>query len=299
MITDAVLKLLEKDPTVKRHLLKTVSWRIIGSIDTVLLAWLISGRIDIGAKIGSIELITKMVLYFFHERVWQKYLFGVPSRYVKAEKIKKENASNLFLQKSKVSRQQREEMNENKSFTIWLTGLSASGKSTIAAELDGWFFKNGLRSYVIDGDNTRLGINSDLSFSKEDRTENIRRVAEISRLFNDAGTIVIASFISPFEEGRMSAKKIIGEENFIETFVDASINTCKARDKKGLYKLAESGKIKDFTGISSPYEAPTNPAIHLHTDTESISTCLNTIIKHLHRHKLVAVPEKANLQLAL
>ncbi len=289
MIADALLKIFEKDPTVKRHLLKTVSWRIVGSIDTVLLGWFITGQLHIGAKIGGLELITKMVLYFVHERTWHRINFGIPTRSSRAKMVKQENSSTLFRHSSTISREQREDLNSNQSFTIWLTGLSASGKSTIAAELDSWFFRNGLRSYVLDGDNTRLGINSDLSFSKEDRSENIRRVAEICKLFNEAGTIVIASFISPFEEDREMAKNIIGPNSFIETFVDASINTCKTRDIKGLYKLAEEGKIKDFTGVSSPYERPTSPAVHIHSDMESVNSCVRKIIKHLSAQNIVSV----------
>ena len=215
--------------------------------------------------------------------------FGLPTRVNKAEKVKQENASNLFLQNHAIAREQREELNGNKSFTIWLTGLSGSGKSSIASELDSLFFSNGLRSFVIDGDNTRLGINSDLSFSKEDRGENIRRVAEICKLFNQAGTIVIASFISPLEEDRVLARNIIGAESVIETFVDASLEVCKARDVKGLYKLAEQGKIKNFTGIDSPYERPIAPAIHLNTDTASVHKCVRHIIDYLTTHKIVAL----------
>ncbi len=288
MLTEIIARIFIKDPTVKRHLLKTVSWRIVGSLDTVLLGWFISGQLNIGAKIGGMELVTKMLLYFFHERAWHRISFGIPTRSNKAAQVKRDNASNLFLQNSSISRQQREELNSNRSFTIWLTGLSASGKSTIAAELDNYFFSNGLRSYVIDGDNTRLGINSDLTFSKDDRSENIRRVAEICKLFNEAGTIIIASFISPFEEDRVMAKKIIGAESFIETFVDAGIETCKARDKKGLYKLAEAGKIKDFTGISSPYERPVSPSIHVHTDREPLDNSVNKIIHYLNVHRIVS-----------
>ena len=293
MVTDALLKIFEKDPTVKRHLLKTLSWRVVGTLDTVLLGWFITGQLNIGVKIGCLELVTKMVLYFTHERVWHRINFGIPTRFNRAEKVKRENASKLFLQSSKISRQQREELNAGKSFTIWLTGLSASGKSTIARELDSRFFSNGLRSYVIDGDNTRLGINSDLSFSKEDRGENIRRVAEICRLFNEAGTIVIASFISPFEEDRMMAKNIIGAASFIETFVDASIAICKARDAKGLYKLAEEGKIKNFTGISSPYERPAAPAIHIHTDTEPINNSVSEVINYLKAEHIISLQTEA------
>lgn len=289
MITDALLKIFRKDPTVKRHLLKTVSWRIVGTIDTMLLGWLITGQFNIGAKIGGAELLTKMLLYFFHERVWHRISFGLPTRTNKADKVKQENAANLFLQNSNISRRQREELNANKSFTIWLTGLSGAGKSSIAAELDSWFYSNGLRSYVIDGDNTRLGINSDLSFSKEDRSENIRRVAEICRLFNEAGCIVIASFISPFEADWAMAKNIIGANSFIETFVNASLDTCKARDVKGLYKLAEEGKVKDFTGVSSPYEKPTTPAIHIQADNDPIGECVNQIIKYLETQNVITL----------
>lgn len=295
MIADVMLNLFQKDPTVKRHLLKTVSWRLVGTFDTVLLGWFVTGQISTGAKIGGMELITKMILYFFHERAWHRISFGIPTRSNRAELVKKENSGNLFHHKSSVSRHQMEELNQHKSFTIWLTGLSGSGKSSIAAKLDSWFYNEGIRSYVIDGDNTRIGINSDLSFSKDDRKENIRRVAEICKLFNEAGTIVIASFIAPFAEDREMAKIIIGAESFVETFIDASIETCKARDMKGLYKLAEDGKIKNFTGIDSPYDRPTNPAIHIHSDSESLDDSFMKIINHLISHKVVSVLPKVQL----
>ncbi len=289
MILDAIIKIFQKDPTVKRHLLKTISWRAVGSLDTVLLGWFITGNIGIGAKIGGLELFTKMLLYFIHERAWHKVKFGVPTREFKAEKVKLANAENLFQQKSKISRQQKEELNNHKSFTIWQTGLSASGKSSIAAELDYWFFNNGLRAYVLDGDNTRLGINSDLTFSNEDRTENIRRVAEMCKLFNEAGIIVISSFISPFEKDRKMAEAIIGKDSFVEVFVDANIEICKSRDIKGLYIQAEEGKIKNFTGISSPYEPPVLPAIHLHTGKETLNISVNSVISYLLNEQKVII----------
>ena len=167
--------------------------------------------------------------------------------------------------------------------------ITREGKSSIAEELDKWFFENGYSSYVIDGDNTRLGINSDLSFTKEDRSENIRRVAEICKLFNDSGTIVIASFISPFEEDRNRAATIIGIDSVIETFVDASLETCKVRDVKGLYKLAAEGKLKNFTGVDSPYERPSAPAIHLHTDSKSVKKCADEIIGYLKSRAIISV----------
>lgn len=196
-----------------------------------------------------------------------------------------ELGKNIFSQKLKVSRQDRETKYHQQSFTLWLTGLSAAGKSTIAVELDFWLFENGYHSYVLDGDNTRLGINKDLSFSDDDRKENIRRIAAVSRLFNDAGIIVVAAYVSPFEADRMSAKNTIGENDFIEVFVDASIETCKTRDKKGLYAKAEKGEIENFTGVSSTYETPTSPDIHINTDTCSIEEAVQTIIDRLKQLK--------------
>jgi adenylyl-sulfate kinase len=195
--------------------------------------------------------------------------------------VKTDITSNLFKQTTKVSRAQREQLNNNKSFTLWFTGLSSSGKSTIAAELEARLFAADYRTYILDGDNTRLGVNSDLSFSNKDRAENIRRVAQISKLLNDAGVIVIASFISPFKNDRQLAREIVGVENFIEVFIDSSLEVCKKRDPKGLYKLALLGKIKDFTGIGSPYEAPLSPDIHLHTDAATPDECVKTVINWL------------------
>jgi adenylyl-sulfate kinase len=196
--------------------------------------------------------------------------------------MQKNNAGkNLFKQITKVSRTQRETINNNRAFTLWFTGLSSSGKSTIAAEVEAQLFAKGYRTYILDGDNTRLGVNSDLSFSNKDRAENIRRVAEITKLFNDAGIIVIASFISPFANDRKSARSIVGEDSFIEVFIDSSLEVCKMRDPKGLYKKALAGEIKDFTGIDSPYEAPVSPDIHLHTDTTTPDDCVKTIIDWL------------------
>jgi len=188
---------------------------------------------------------------------------------------------NLFKQIAKVSRAQRETMNNNRTFTLWFTGLSSSGKSTIAAEVEAQLFAKGYRAYILDGDNTRLGVNSDLSFSNKDRAENIRRMAEISKLFNDAGIIVIASFISPFAIDRQTARTIVGEDSFIEVFIDSSLEVCKMRDPKGLYKKALAGEIKDFTGIDSPYEAPVAADIHLHTDITTPDECVKTIIDWL------------------
>lgn len=199
-------------------------------------------------------------------------------------------AKNLFQQKYSVSRQEREQLNAHASFTIWLTGFSGSGKSTLAASLDQWFYKRQIRSYIMDGDNTRMHLNSDLDFSREGRKENIRRVAEVAKLFNDAGVVVISSFISPFEEDRLSAKNIVGSENYIEVYLSTPIEKCLARDTKGLYEKALRGEIKDFTGINSPYEVPSNPDIIVDTTLDSIETSLEIITNWLLQNKLQTVP---------
>ncbi|MBN8837103.1 MAG: adenylyl-sulfate kinase [Sphingobacteriia bacterium] len=285
MITDIFVKLFTKDPTIKRHFVKSVSWRIMGSIDTAILGFIITGKLSVGVKIGGLELLTKIILYFIHERIWHRVSFGLPASAKRTQKINKRER-NLFYQSFIITRKDREQLNNHTAFTIWLTGLPGSGKSTIAAALDEWFYQQKMHSYIIDGDNTRLGINSDLNFTREGRQENIRRVAEICKLFNDAGTIVVSSFISPFEEDRQQAKNIIGENSFIEVFTDASIHTCKQRDKKGLYKLAEEGKIKNFTGINSPYERPLQADIHLNTDIYTPQACLNFIGEWLSKNHL-------------
>src|SRR5476649_1422001 len=160
MITDIILKLYKLDPLIKRNVLKTISWRIIGSIDTVILGWLITGNLSFGIKIGGTELLTKMLLYYGHERIWQSFKLGLPSRHQQNKLIESQNKPHLFKQTGKITRKDREELNHNPSFTLWLTGLSGSGKSTIASEIEAWMFGCGARAYILDGDNTRLGINS-------------------------------------------------------------------------------------------------------------------------------------------
>jgi adenylylsulfate kinase len=174
---------------------------------------------------------------------------------------------NLTEYNFKISQKDRENIKGQKAFTIWMSGLSGSGKSTIANTLEVSLHSKNYHTYILDGDNTRLGINKDLGFSEEDRIENIRRVSEICKLMNDAGIIVICSFISPFKKNRQQAREIIGEDRFVEVFIDTDLSTCEMRDPKGLYKKARLGEIKDFTGISSPFEEPEN-CIVLKNNTE-------------------------------
>jgi adenylylsulfate kinase len=188
---------------------------------------------------------------------------------------------NLYTQHSAVSREQREGLLAQKGIVLWFTGLSGSGKSTLADALNNKLFKEGKLAYVLDGDNIRQGLNKDLSFSDSDRTENIRRISEVAKLMADSGVIVLTAFISPFIEDRKNARDVIGNEDFIEVFVNTPLEVCESRDVKGLYKKARKGEIPSFTGISSPYEAPINPEIEVKTQDKPIDSSANLIFSHL------------------
>ena len=189
--------------------------------------------------------------------------------------------SNIIPHDYKISKKNRNDLNNHRSFLIWFTGLSGSGKSTIANALETWFFENNIRTYTLDGDNIREGINKDLTFSPEDRTENIRRIAEVAHLFVDAGVVVLGAFVSPYRKDRENIKKIVGDTNFIEVYVNTSIEKCEERDVKGLYKKARKGEIKNFTGINAPYEAPDSPDIEIKTEQLTIEESVNKIVESI------------------
>lgn len=189
--------------------------------------------------------------------------------------------TNIFKQDFHICRNQRQKLMNQKSILVWFTGLSGSGKSTVANALESKLHALNFKTYTLDGDNIRGGLNKNLTFSDEDRSENIRRIAEVSKLFLDAGTIVIACFVSPFEKDRELVREIVGSENYVEVFVDTPIEECEKRDIKGLYKKARLGEIKDFTGISSPYEAPKNPDILIDTSKLSIEKSVNLIFEKI------------------
>ena len=189
--------------------------------------------------------------------------------------------NNLKSQSYKIKRSDYEKRNTHRGMVLWFVGLSGSGKSTIANGLQAKLFKNGFNAVVLDGDNTRLGINKDLGFSEKDRIENIRRVAEISKLFVETGHIVINAFISPFELNRIEARNIISETDFIEVYIDSSISACEKRDVKGLYKKARAGEIINFTGISSPFEAPVKPDIVVKTDEQTLDESIDYLFEQL------------------
>lgn len=189
------------------------------------------------------------------------------------------NPTNLTWQSGHVSSHERQALLKQKPLTIWLTGLSAAGKSTLAYGLERQLVAAGHTCYVLDGDNVRHGLNNNLGFSAEDRSENIRRVAEVAKLMNDAGLIVITAFISPFRVDRDKARAIIGNGVFQEIHVDAGLDACEARDPKGLYKKARAGHIADFTGIDSPYEPPVKPELVIESAAQTVETSVSKLFQ--------------------
>ena len=186
---------------------------------------------------------------------------------------------NITKHTYKITKSNRKQQHGHKAYLIWFTGLSGSGKSTLANLVEIALHKKGLSTYILDGDNIRQGINKDLSFTPEDRTENIRRIAEISNLMLDAGVLTLAAFISPYIKDREGVQKIVKAENFIEIYVNTSLEECERRDVKGLYKKARTGEVKNMTGISAPYEAPVNPDLEVITDGSSIEENVKTILE--------------------
>lgn len=188
---------------------------------------------------------------------------------------------NIVWHNHAVSKAQRQQQNQHKSAILWFTGLSGSGKSTIAGALEQALYARGVRTYLLDGDNVRHGLCKDLGFSDTDRQENIRRVGEVAKLMVDSGQLTLTAFISPFRRERELVRELVGPDEFIEVFVDTPFDVCAQRDPKGLYAKALKGEIKNFTGLDSDYEAPENPEIHLQTDSLSIEQSVNVIIDGL------------------
>ena len=188
---------------------------------------------------------------------------------------------NIVWHDHHVSKKERLSIKDQKPCILWFTGLSGSGKSTIANAVESKLVEMNKHTYLLDGDNIRMGLNKGLGFSDEDRIENIRRIGEVSKLFVDAGTMVLTAFISPFQKERDAVRTLVDDGEFIEVFIDTPLAICESRDPKGLYKKARSGEIPNFTGISSPYEAPIKPEIHIHNDNISVEDVADQIIDYL------------------
>ncbi len=188
---------------------------------------------------------------------------------------------NIIRHNYSVNREDRRTNLGQNSFLMWFTGLSGSGKSTIANALEHKLHALGYKTYALDGDNIRKGINKGLTFSPEDRTENIRRIAEVANLLVDSGIIVLAAFVSPYKKDRENIRRIVGNDNFVEIFVNTSLEECEQRDVKGLYKKARAGEIKDFTGVNAPYEAPDSPDVEIITDDLTLDQCVEAVFQKI------------------
>lgn len=195
---------------------------------------------------------------------------------------------NIVWHHHNVTHEDRCQQKSQKPCVLWFTGLSGSGKSTVANAVEALLFQNGNHSYLLDGDNVRHGLNKDLSFTDSDRVENIRRIGEVSKLFTDSGLIVLSAFISPFKADRQQVRDLLKEGQFVEVFVDTPLEICEQRDPKGLYKKARAGDIKNFTGLDSPYEAPQAPEIHLKTNEHSIEELAQQVLQYLRRHGFIS-----------
>ncbi len=198
-----------------------------------------------------------------------------------------QKATNIVWHQGTVTRADREKINGHKACTVWLTGLSGSGKSTIAVDLEKRLWERGIRAYILDGDNIRHGLNKNLGFSPEDRTENIRRIGEVAKLFTEAGVVALTAFISPYRADRDQVRKIMPDGDFVEVHVDCPVEVCEQRDVKGLYKKARAGEIKEFTGISAPYEAPEKPELTINTAGQSVEASANQILAYLEKQGIV------------
>lgn len=200
---------------------------------------------------------------------------------------------NITWHQNQVTREDRYKLNQHRSCILWFTGLSGAGKSTVSTALEKELYQYGIRSYVLDGDNIRHGLNSNLGFSPEDRKENIRRIGEVAKLFVDAGLFVLSAFISPYREDRDGVRARFADGEFIEVYVKCSLDECEKRDTKGLYKKAREGIISNFTGISAPYEEPSDPEIVIETDRQSVEQSVQQIMEYLKLHQLI--PTHSNL----
>jgi adenylylsulfate kinase len=203
--------------------------------------------------------------------------------------VSETKSTNITWHRGQVTRADREKLLQQRGVTVWLTGLSGSGKSTLAVAAERELASRGRLAYVLDGDNIRHGLNKNLGFGPADRTENIRRIGEVAKLFNDAGLIVFTSFISPYRADRDAVRALMPAGDFVEVFVDASVETCEGRDVKGLYRKARAGEIPEFTGISAPYEAPLSPELVLDTNRQTVDESVGAILRFLEEKGYLAL----------
>jgi len=201
-----------------------------------------------------------------------------------------QKATNIVWHAGAVTRQDRERVDGHRGCTVWLTGLSGSGKSTIAVDVEKSLWARGVRAYILDGDNIRHGLNKNLGFSPTDRTENIRRIGEVAKLFTDAGMVAITAFISPYRADRDQVRALMQPGDFVEVFVDCPLEVCEKRDVKGLYEKARAGKIPEFTGISAPYEAPLHPELTIPSHAQGVEESVRQVLAYLEAQGIIPPP---------
>lgn len=264
---------VEDDGTVETHrrsLAKAITWRVIATSTTMGIVFLFTGKLLLAGGIGVVESLSKMLFYYLHERQWSRSSYGkVP---------KAPRSHNIVSHSGSISDQERLTDSGTKATTVWFTGLTGSGKTTLAYALERRLFDKGLRSVVLDGENMRLGLCRDLGFDPTERAENVRRTAEVARITNIHGIFAFCGLISPFKDDRISAKEIIGDDNFLLVHLTADEETLHKRARDHMYDKAEKGEIKQFTGVTDPYEVPVGPDVVIHTDQTTIDDSVEQII---------------------
>lgn len=252
----------------RRSLAKATTWRVIATSTTMIIVAFFTGKLLLATGVGIVESISKMLLYYFHERAWNFSRFG---------KIVDTSKSHfLTAHRSGVSEEERREATGTSPLTLWFTGLPGAGKTTLSYALERRLFDAGFRVSVLDGENLRMGLCRDLGFEQGERSEHVRRTAETAAILNRAGTIAVCGLISPYQEDRQRAKGIIGEDHFVEVFLDAPEELRHQRATN--YDLAEKGEIKFFSGVSDRYDEPLSPDLYLNTDDKGVEECLDLLM---------------------
>ena len=259
--------------TQRRSVAKAITWRIIASSTTMGIVFLFTGKLLLAGGIGLVESISKMLFYYLHERAWTRSSYGKVSAEPRSD--------NIVSHSGTISQEEREIESGTKAATVWFTGLTGSGKTTLAYALERRLFDKGLRSVVLDGENMRLGLCCDLGFDPTERAENVRRTAEVARISNIHGIFAFCGLISPFKDDRVRAKEIIGDGKFLLVHLTAQDETLHERARDHMYDKAEKGEIKHFTGVTDPYEAPLTPDLVIQTDQSTIDESVDRIIESL------------------
>lgn len=270
---------LEKESTNWRHIAKTLSWRVVGTVDTMVLAWIISGDPMVGLKVGAIEVVTKMILYYLHEKIWYTSNFGLDQR---KSNINPDNKNvNIFPKAYAVDRNMRSKLKDHRACVLWFTGLSVSWNSTIANRVEKALLGQGMHTFCLDEDKVQGRLISNAGSSAENRTEDLRRIAEVAKLFVDSGIIVSAACNSPLAKDRELVRNIIGKEDFLEIYLNTSIEEGDHRDAKGLDTKAGAGESNDVTEINSPYEPPAAPHLKINTEKDTIQQAVDKVLKFI------------------